>query len=401
MNDPSLRGSLTSFRLPDVLTFLASARKSGTLTLTSGGNESIVYYDNGNVVYAGSNQEPLRLSAVLLRKKKISPAQRDAIDALMHAEGGRFGQIAVQQGVLTDEQLRDFLKIQVSEIIYDSFVWPGGTFAFIDDTALPPYAVTIAVDLANLIMEGARRIEEWEECVRLLPDSSVVFKVVSNPDAEKITLSLDEWKILFLINGRRRLGDLAQDAGEEPLHVYRVVYGLFGNKLIEVVTQVPSTDDTSRTKAVAPLEETMRQQPATFSSDSTVREVADDTNLLVSTGAKLSYKDVVKPTIAQLTITSGDDSGLMFPLTEPEYLIGRQRDNQISLADLGVSGHHARIYRGPDGYAIEDLKSRNGTWLNGARTFHALLKHGDEIRIGATEMCYEILYDGGHAVTEA
>lgn len=401
MTDPSLRGNLTSFRLPDVLTFLASARKSGTLTLTSGGHEATVFFDKGSVVYAGSNQETLRLGAVLLRKKKISVEQRAAIDKLMHAEGGRFGQIAVQQGLLTEDQLRDFLKVQVSEIIYDSFVWPGGTFAFIDDTVLPPYAVTIAIDLSNLIMEGARRIEEWEECERLLPDNTVVFKVVSNPDAEKITLSLDEWKILFLVNGRRKLGELALAADEEPLHVYRVIYGLFGNKLIEPVTHTPSPDDTSRTKqAMPPLEDTMRQKPATFSADSTVREVADDTNLLVSTEAKLSYKDVVKPTIAQLTITNGEDAGLMFPLTESEYLIGRQRDNQISLADLGVSGHHVRIYRGPDGYAIEDLKSRNGTWLNGARTFHALLKNGDQIRIGATEMRYEILYEG-NAVTAA
>lgn len=401
MTDPSLRGNLTSFRLPDVLTFLASARKSGTLTLTSGGNEATVFFDKGSVVYAGSNQEALRLGAVLLRKKKISAEQRAAIDKLMHAEGGRFGQIAVQQGLLTEDQLRDFLKVQVSEIIYDSFVWPGGTFAFIDDTTLPPYAVTIAIDLSNLIMEGARRIEEWEECERLLPDSSIVFKVVSNPDAEKITLSLDEWKILFLINGRRKLGELALAADEEPLHVYRVIYGLFGNKLIEPVKHAPSPDDTSRTKATqAPLEDTMRQKPATFSSDSTVREVDDDTNLLVSVEAKLSYKDVVKPTIAQLTITNGDDEGLMFPLTEPEYLIGRQRDNQISLPDLGVSGHHVRIYRGPEGYTIEDLKSRNGTWLNGARTFHALLKNADQIRIGATEMRYEILYEG-NAVTAA
>jgi hypothetical protein len=383
-----------------VLTFLASARKNGTLTLTSGAHESTVFYDSGSVVYAGSNQETLRLSAVLLRKKKISAEQRDAIDTLMKSEGGRFGQIAVQQGLLSDDQLRDFLKVQVSEIIYDCFVWPGGSFAFIDDTALPPYAVTIAVDLSNLIMEGARRIEEWEECVRLLPDSSVVFKVVANPDAEKITLSLDEWKILFLINGRRKLGELAKEADEEPLHVYRVVYGLFGNKLIEPVIHVSAPDDTSRTKpAMVPLEETMRQKPATFSADSTVREVDDDTNLLVSTGAKLSYKDVVKPTIAQLTIMTGEDAGLMFPLTESEYLIGRQRDNQISLADLGVSGHHVRIYRGPDGYALEDLKSRNGTWLNGARTFHTLLQNGDLVRIGATEMRYEILYDGKLPVT--
>jgi hypothetical protein len=395
MNEPSLRGSLASFRLPDVLTFLSSARKSGTLTLASGSSEATVYFDNGAVVYAGSNQETLRLSAVLLRKKRISPSQRDAIDELMKAEGGRFGQLAVKQGLLTDEQLSDFLKVQVSEILYDCFVWPGGNFAFIDDTVLPPYAVTISVDLANLMMEGARRIAEWEECVRLLPDSSTIFRVVSNPETEKITLSLDEWKILFLINGRRTLAELAQDAGDDPLPVYRVIYGLFANKLIEITTRTPSPDDTGRTRPVtAVLEETMRQKPATFSADSTIREVSDDTNLLVSTGAKLSYKDVVKPTIAQLTITSGDETGLMFPLTEAEYLIGRQRDNQIPLADLGISGHHARIYRGPEGYSIEDLKSRNGTWLNGARTFHALLHSGDQVRLGATEFRYEILYDG-------
>jgi hypothetical protein len=395
MNEPSLRGSLSSFRLPDILTLLSSVRKSGTLTLTNDSSEATVYFSAGAVVYAGSNQESLRLSATLLRKKKISPEQRDAIDALMSTEGGRFGQLAVKQGLLTNEQLSDFLKVQVSEILYDCFVWPAGTFAFIDDTALPPYAVTISIDLANLIMEGARRIAELEECARLLPDNSVVFRVVSNPDAEKITLSQDEWRILFLINGKRTLSELTNAAGEDPLHVYRVVYGLFANKLIEPVTWTPSPDDTDGSRPNAGVtDDTMRQQPATFSADSTVREFGDDTNLLLSTDAKLSYKDVVKPMIAQLTITSGEHMGLMFPLTEAEYLIGRQRDNQIQMDDLGISGHHVRIYRGPDGYAIEDLKSRNGTWLNGARSFHALLKGGDVIRIGATELRYEILYDG-------
>ncbi|MBV8543339.1 MAG: DUF4388 domain-containing protein, partial [Acidobacteria bacterium] len=365
MTEPSLRGSLASFRLPDVLTFVSSAKKSGTLTLTSGSSEAIVYFDEGAVIFAGSNQETLRLSAVLLRRKHISTEQRDAIDALMKAEGGRFGQLAVQQGLLTDEQLRNFLKVQVSEIIYDCFVWPGGDFAFLDGATVPPYAVTIAVDLANLIMEGARRIAEWEECERLLPDAGVVFRVVSNPDADKITLTLDEWRILFLINGRRSLGDLVDDANDAPLNVYRVVYGLLGNKLIEAVSRKTLPDDTNTARRPIAddkgpvLDDTMRQKPATFSADSTIREVSDDTNLLVSVEANLSYKDVVKPTIAQLTITNGDEMGLMFPLTEAEYLIGRQRDNQIALADLGVSGHHVRIYRGPEGYAIEDLKSRN------------------------------------------
>ena len=69
MTEPSLRGSLASFQLPDVLTFVSSAKKSGTLTLTNGSNEAIVYFDDGAVIFAGSNQETLRLSAVLLRRR--------------------------------------------------------------------------------------------------------------------------------------------------------------------------------------------------------------------------------------------------------------------------------------------------------------------------------------------
>ena len=84
--------------------------------------------------------------------------------------------------------------------------------------------------------------------------------------------------------------------------------------------------------------------------------------------------------------------GHIAPLSEPEYLVGRHRDNQIVISDLGVSGFHARIFRGPHGYVIEDLKSRNGVWLNGTRVYQAVLKQGDALRLGATDFIYEILF---------
>jgi hypothetical protein len=389
-----LQGSLDSFKLPEVLTFLNTTRRIGTLTARSAdGREAYVFFDNGALIYAGSNQEQFRLSAILLRKKRITREQHEEIDALMTREGGRFGQIAIQQGVLTEPQLRDFLKVQVSEILYDSFVWIGGTFSFTNTLDLPTYAVTISVDLANLIMEGARRIEEWEQCVRLLPDKGVVFRVVSHPAEEKITLTADEWKILFLINGVRTLEELCQDSAEDPFHVYRVVYGLASNKLIEIAGPERSEEHTDSMNAIVTGDATVRQAPAVFGADSTMREMPDDTSLLVSSEAKLSYKDVVRPTVAQLVITSGDSNGTVIPLSDPEYLVGRQRDNSIQLTDLGISGFHARIYRGPDGYAIEDLKSRNGTWLNATRVFHAVLQTGDRLRLGATELRFEVLYE--------
>jgi Domain of unknown function (DUF4388)/FHA domain len=389
MVDAVLHGSLASFKLPEVLTFLQITRKSGTLTLTHDERVAYVFFDQGSLVYAGSNQEQFRLGAILLRKKRITPEESTRIDELMRREGGRFGQIAVGQGVLTDAQLQEYLKVQVSEIIYDCFVWDGGTFSFAEELALPNYAVTISIDLSNLIMEGARRIEEWEQCVKLLPDKNVVFRVVSNPSEEKITLKADEWRVLFLINGARTLEDLCHDAQDDPFNVYRVVYGLYANKLIEEVPHDAHADETVRQTG---------SMPALQDADATIVETApapaEDTSLLISSEAKLSYHDVVRPTIAQLTITNGDSQGTVVPLTEPEYLVGRHRENAIRFTDLGISGFHARIFRGPEGYAIEDLKSRNGTWVNNTRVFVHVLKDGDKLRLGATDMTYDVLFSG-------
>lgn len=372
-----LQGSLSAFKLPDVLTLIAGARKSGTLTLACSAREAYVHFDAGALVFVASNDPNFRLGAVLLRKRQITRGEADAVDEMMTSEGGRFGEIALQKGILSESQLRDFLKVQVSEILYDAFVWSDGTFEFAEDVALPSYAVTISVDLPNLIMEGARRIEEWEHCLRLLPDRGAIYRVVARPAEEKITLSADEWRILFLINGLRTLEELVSAADDEPFVVYRVVYGLLANKLIEPAWRTNS-------------DETMRQDAPRFGSESTIREQpADDTSLLISEDAKLSYADVVKPVVGQLRIAN---DATTVPLTEPEYLIGRAPDNNINLADPGVSGYHARIFRGPDGYAIEDMKSRNGVWVNGARVFHTALRDGDQVRLGATDMTYEVLF---------
>ena len=388
MSSVSLQGNLDAFKLPDVLTFLHSTQKTGMLTLTLAEKEAYVFFRAGEVVYAASNQEFLRLGPILVRKKKLSRDQAAEIDDLMLRSGGGFGDIALQKGVLNSSQLDDFLKVQVSEVVYDAFVWKTGAFAFFDGIDLPPQAVTISIDLSNLIMEGARRIGEWEECLRLLPDSSVVFRVFADPEAEKITLSLDEWKILFLINGQRTLEELCRDTEADAFQVYRLVYGLVANKLIEPTTP-PGDEIDAPTGPVAPLQTSVID----FGGDSTVHDVIDDTHLLVSEEATLSFKDVIKKTVAQLLIMGGEGAGTVIPLIENEFGIGRQRDNRIQINDLGVSSHHARIIRGPDGYVVEDLKSRNGTWVNGTKVFHSILKTGDEIRVGATDLRFEVLFD--------
>jgi pSer/pThr/pTyr-binding forkhead associated (FHA) protein len=69
-------------------------------------------------------------------------------------------------------------------------------------------------------------------------------------------------------------------------------------------------------------------------------------------------------------------------LTQASFTIGRLPDNTLQIDNLAVSSHHAKIFWDQDHYAIEDLGSLNGTWVNSQRIGKATLKDGDQIAIG-------------------
>ena len=64
--------------------------------------------------------------------------------------------------------------------------------------------------------------------------------------------------------------------------------------------------------------------------------------------------------------------------------IGRNEDNDVTITDGRVSRHHARIVADGDGFAIEDLQSSNGTFVDGAQVQHARLHAGASIVVGET-----------------
>lgn len=65
-----------------------------------------------------------------------------------------------------------------------------------------------------------------------------------------------------------------------------------------------------------------------------------------------------------------------------EITIGRSPDTDIQIDNLAVSKRHARLIRQKDQYALEDLNSTNGTFLNDEKITKAILKHNDVVTIG-------------------
>ncbi len=69
-------------------------------------------------------------------------------------------------------------------------------------------------------------------------------------------------------------------------------------------------------------------------------------------------------------------------IDQDEIIIGRDTGNDIQIDNVAVSREHARIISGPDYYLIEDLKSTNGTFVNGKKINKKFLQEVDEITIG-------------------
>jgi len=78
-------------------------------------------------------------------------------------------------------------------------------------------------------------------------------------------------------------------------------------------------------------------------------------------------------------------------LRDGEYVLGRDEDVTVRFDSLSVSRHHARIRVSRDGATIDDLDSRNGTYLNGERlTGPVLLADGDEIALGLMTLRFSV-----------
>ena len=93
-----------------------------------------------------------------------------------------------------------------------------------------------------------------------------------------------------------------------------------------------------------------------------------------------------------LRVKSGVNSGKVFDITSEALVLGRDVPDggkNIQVLDQGVSRRHAEIFRIGEMFFIRDLESRNGTFVNDEPVSEAVLRIGDQIRIGNTVLIFE------------
>lgn len=234
----SLSGNLKTISFPDILQLLASGKKTGVLEVKTSSRQKEVAFKDGNIIYASSvNSSEDLLGNMLLRRGKISKTDLERAITLHKQTGRQLGTTLIDMNLFHKNEIAECLKLQIEEIVYNLFSWREGDFIFHEGTSPKQAPFLVELNTMNVIMEGTRRIDEWMEIEKVLPPDDVLLAVVKSPkvNLEEIVLSIEEFRVLALINGERTLPDLVNLSPMGEFVTYRAVYRLILNKLIEVI----------------------------------------------------------------------------------------------------------------------------------------------------------------------
>ena len=177
----SLRGDLRTMALPDVLQWIASGRKTGTLHVERRSVQKRIILREGNIFSSWSNDPRESLGQFLIRLRLVTEEQLFRVLLAQEEKGRLLGSILVADGVLSEDDLRRALKAKAEETVYDLFLWPSGQFEFREGDFPENILITFESLVTPVILEGIRRVDEWQRIRAVFPNMETTFKVSGPP----------------------------------------------------------------------------------------------------------------------------------------------------------------------------------------------------------------------------
>ncbi len=227
----SIQGPLKELGIHDVFQLLDLSRKTGVLKVTSvlRQNEGTIWFESGSVVAAQIRSNPHRLGELLLRAGRIGEA--DLVRATrMQREGDtrRLGEILVDIGALSARQLERLVRTQVEEVVFSLLGWSEGYFVFEEGLGEAPRETNVKIRTEALLMEGARRIDEWERIRARIPHLGLVPSLApaQGPEAGSLTLTPFEWRVLTACDGVFDVREMSRSLAASEFDVARTLFGL-------------------------------------------------------------------------------------------------------------------------------------------------------------------------------
>ena len=232
-----LQGSLQEFSLANVLQLVKMSAGTGVLTLHRKREHGKVYFRDGQVYYASLEPQVLPLGERLVREGRVLPEelaealaqQRDA------AEGVRVGSILISMGVLDRGTLAEAIAEQIEESAFNLLGWTEGDFEFSGGGPAAEEDIIVELTVDGVIMDGMRRIDEWDLVMNSLGSLQQVPRLAYDEDTVAkggVSLNAEDWRVVTAIDGRRDVGSLIRECALGRFAAAKILYRLVAAGLV-------------------------------------------------------------------------------------------------------------------------------------------------------------------------
>jgi hypothetical protein len=243
-----LEGTLRVFSLTDIFQVLGLQRKSGVLTVEGEEDTITVAFLGGQVVSAESAARGLdnRIGNLLVRGGRITQEQLDRLLEKQKETQQRLGFLLIRERLVTPEDLREALRLQIIRIVFSCFRWTDGRFRFSQEGRIDYDADHMSpVPTESILMESAQMLDEWPRLEKKVRSTDLVFRKAAG--VENLTLvtsgeglreghlvvTKPEAEVWRWVDGERSVADIMDRAFLSDFEVFRGVADLLDRHLIE------------------------------------------------------------------------------------------------------------------------------------------------------------------------
>ncbi len=227
-----IQGNLKIMSLPDVLQWISLAQKSGSLIFQRGEEKKVVFFRDGVIMGANSNNPKDKIGEILIRMEVLSPEAVEEGLRLQKVSGELIGDILLAQGHLSTKEFVAALERQATQILFDLFAWQEGGFIF--QERLPKArTIPIAITVDFILMEGLRRVDEWQVIREAFPTLDIILDWSEKKAAS--AGGAGEESLLELINGRNTIQDICDQSPINDFETCNLLYHLYRDRKLRKI----------------------------------------------------------------------------------------------------------------------------------------------------------------------
>ena len=234
----ALKGDLRDFTITQLLNLINLAQKTGTLIIESPSETITLSFHKGKLSYAQAGSEENSLASILYQTKLLTSAQYQSLKQRSGNMGDKeLGLLLINANYTTQQEILSSLQTHYIKIINRLFTWVEGLFRFENNLVPPDDKILVRVSLENIIIEGSRRMREWEQLKDEIPSLEMSLKFADRPgtNIQNFSLNVEEWRVVSYINPKNTIRQIAQTTKISELEIRRIIYGLLQAGLIEIV----------------------------------------------------------------------------------------------------------------------------------------------------------------------